>query len=99
MHVPGASITALLQKRCKTHKQPVTFRALHTQPKYSFAGLSRWVSRVLRRYLDTIPWIVRDARDAARRLRTRAFPRNMRWAKVDLKEFFMSGTAEELARD
>ncbi|CAK0879642.1 unnamed protein product [Prorocentrum cordatum] len=99
MYIKGASLTARLAKTCKTHKNPVTFRALHCSAQYSFAGLSKWVSGVLRRHLSDLPWLVRDAVDAARHLRGRHAAPGTRLAKIDIKDYFMSGSMDELIQD
>ncbi|CAK0832594.1 unnamed protein product [Prorocentrum cordatum] len=101
LKAPRHTYKAHLFKTCKTHKapEPISFRNVHAAGKYAFAGLSHWLGRRLREVIKRYPHVVRDSADAARKLMsTRLDPRD-HLCTMDVKEFFMSGTTEELVND
>ncbi|CAK0873709.1 unnamed protein product [Prorocentrum cordatum] len=99
MFTLGGSIRSCLLKTCKAHKSPVVFRNVHAAGKFVFAGLSHWASRRLRATLNELGHVVKDRRDAARRLMHRPMSQSEGFLTFDVKDFFMSGDAESLVED
>jgi hypothetical protein len=91
-----------LQITCKTHKSPgkVTFRNIHASAGWRFQGLSMWVAGELRKILTgrSSSHILKDSQDFVERLRTVKLRPNQLMVKVDVKDFFMSGTPSELTK-
>ena len=101
LRTPGASIRAKLVKTCKTHKPEgeITFRNIHGSSNYALAGLAHWVRKVLKEKLDEFPHLVRDSKEAVRKCMAVRTEPSDRICTADIREFFMSGTEEELIQD
>ena len=100
---PRASTISILKTTCKTHKPQtkISHRGIHATPQYSLFGLGAWVSMVLRKELAKPKYnhIVDSSRPFVESI-LKIKPRKEHFfAKVDVKDFYMSGTADELAKD
>ena len=85
----------LLVKSHKTDGQ-VTCRNLHKSMAFALTGLSRWLSAMLTEH-TVLPHNLRDSEHAREVWHNIHVPAGkVRLATLDLKEFFMSGTACEL---
>jgi hypothetical protein len=91
-----AKFHSVLELNCKTHKEPVTFRNLHASTMWRYGALSRFVSNVLQRDLNKHPHIIRDSRDLVNKLSSVKCSATMKFCKLDVDHFFMSGKAHEL---
>ena len=82
----------------KSHKSPVEFRNVHSSSQSVFAGLSCWLTCQLQPILNAEQHILRDCPEFVRRLRLVPHPEETdTMIRIDIKEFFMSGTAEQLS--
>ena len=91
-----------LQVTCKTHKDQgdVSLRPIHASCGYILAGPGKWLAIQIRKRLASLaPHLVRDSRDAAQRLNTTILAEPAKLGKLDLKDFFLSGSRAELVRD
>eukprot|EP00435_Cladocopium_sp_Y103_P039928 s1061_g10.t1 len=81
----------------KTHKPPgsVSFRNLHVGGPQPFGGLSTWLNVQLDRVLRRLPHVLSSTHDLASRLRGVEFDFPIAMARIDVKDFFMSGTCNE----
>ena len=96
------SITATLNVKVKSAKPAgeVVCRALHSIPVFSFEGIAKWTSQVIRRILDTeCSWLVRNSTEAAQKLRALRVDESDVFAKLDMKDFYHSGTPKQLEDD
>ena len=86
---------------CKTHKQPgkVGLRIIHSGARHPWRPIMRWVSEQLRVPLGSFNHILRDTADFLSKLSRMSFPRGTRIIKLDVRDFFMSGSHETLAAD
>ena len=98
LYIDGARIVSDLLKTCKTHKVPISFRAVHASARHMFSGLSRWVARTLRGRLDCLSHLCKDARHAAEDLAGLHIG-DSKLVALDIKDFFMSGDTNELVED
>ena len=99
---PGATIIATLQLKVKSHKEPgmVKCRPLHTVPQYQCEALARWMSQQIRAEMNKeCSCLYRDSIDVARQVQGTCVPAGTKLAKVDLSDFYLSGTADELIID
>ena len=60
---PNRKMEGQLCVLVKSHKEAgqVTFHAVHSPPRYLFAGMAAWVISILRSRLLALPHILRDA--------------------------------------
>ena len=81
----------------KTHKPPgsVSFRNLHVGGPQPFGGLSIWLNLQLDRVLRRLPHVLSSTHDLANRLREVEFDFPIAMARIDVKDFFMSGTCSD----
>jgi hypothetical protein len=54
-------LTAQIMLNCKSHKDPIEFRNIHSAPKSAFNGLSSYFDKKLGQKLKTLPHLVRDS--------------------------------------
>lgn len=85
----------------KTHKLSgdVKPRPLHKVGRFAFEGLGRWLSSLLAPKVQQLPHFCRDSLSVAGKLRNLVVPRSAKFIHVDLKNFFLSGFPEVLAKD
>jgi len=94
---------------CKTHKTDgdVSLRPLHKGINQCFEGLSRWFVWVLTPWIDKISsqsglWsgvLAKDSFHFRSLTHGQSFPEGGRMHTLDLKDFFLSGSAVEIAGD
>ena len=91
---------ATLKATIKTHKDPgeVVPRALHTAPSHPFASLMRLISDELDGRMRGECHLLKDTFDLKRKLSGFRLPVGHKLIKIDVKDFFMSGTAKELIK-
>ena len=82
----------------KSHKPAghVTFRNIHGGAFYPFAGLGAWLAHNLQKSLRMLPHILRNTSDLVTQLAKFQSSSSFVFVKVDIKDYFMSGTREEL---
>ena len=99
----GASNVSGLRANCKTHKPQggISHRGIHCTPKHNLVGLGLWVSACLRARLSTEPYsqIIADSRQFKKEIEKLTPTKTARFAKVDIKDYFMSGAMTELVED
>ena len=98
----GYAHVGKLQETIKTHKDPgkVTARALHAAANCCFEGLGRYVSFKIRAQLQEYAGcIMSDAPMVCARLRKLSVTATSRFLRIDVKDFFYSGTVEDVVRD
>eukprot|EP00973_Karenia_brevis_P034509 4759678-Karenia_brevis.AAC.1 len=95
------SLFSTLILTVKSHKNPgeVKTRNIHSSPKWKLAGLSVWVQSVLANALKPYTHLLRDAAALVGKLKGATAPEGAKLMNGDIKEYFMSGTAQELAED
>ena len=102
LYTAGASHSARLITTVKSTKGDglVTQRNVHASSRFAFAGAAYWVAGEIQERLDRLPHLLTSGRDFVNRLRQFVFPchATMTMIRIDLKEFFMSGRPEVLAR-
>ena len=102
LQVPGASPIARLKFNVKDHKPPgqVCTRPIHASTPYAYHGLASWLARELRNELLKFPHIVWDTAQAIDSIRkVNLLPPGSFLVKIDIKDFFLSGSPDELVRD
>ena len=95
-------LAATLHCKVKTHKPEgeIGLRALHASTPYIFEGLGKWASKTLRDELkEKAPNLLRDTADLMKRVSRLHVDESTRFLKVDVKEFFYSGTCSEIVSD
>merc|ERR1712032_1076535 len=94
---PDATMCCSLRTNCKTHKPngQICFRNLHINPAWMCDGLGRWVAGQLRCHMQGLPYLLRDASDLKRLLANVVAEPGDRLVKVDIKDFFMTGTRSD----
>jgi hypothetical protein len=82
----------------KSHKPPgaVSVRTIHRGIKPCWSGLSRWVVGILTPILSQLPWLVPDTQGARQLIKSARVKASDVLAAIDLKDFFLSGTATEV---
>jgi hypothetical protein len=86
-----------LKITCKDHKRPVQHRNLHSSVNNSFAGLSQFVRYHLAPHIRSKPHIVKNAEQLSNILRGKRIPFGSFLVRIDMKSFFLSGTADQLS--
>ena len=83
----------------KTHKGAgdVKLRALHASPDNMMKPGMRYVAHVLKPILKGLPHILRDSDHLIAMIRGRRFPNTSKIVQFDIKDFFMSGSHNDLA--
>lgn len=92
------SLVRVLNVTVKSHKPNglVTFRNIHGGLHYPFAGLGAWLAYRLRKGLAAHIHILRNTTDLVQQLKTFVSDVPIAFIKIDIKDYFMSGTREEL---
>ena len=96
------AMVATLQLRVKAHKEVgnVTCRAIHANPGSSFEAISRWlVAEIRGRMSELQSHIISNASAGLSRIRGMCFLEDDHMIKIDLKDFYYSGSADELIED
>ena len=92
---------SLLGYTIKTHKSAgeVVPRPLHKAIQPAFAGFSAWLVMKLKPILHSLCHVIQDSHEFKRRVHNAAFPAGSQMATVDVKDFYLSGSAAEVSRD
>ena len=78
----------------------VTARDIHASPAYSFASIAAWVRYTLQQNLEEhAPWLIKDSFGLKKRLMQLRSCNGEAYARMDIKDFFLSGSKEELIED
>ena len=93
----GASHAAVLKLLIKSHKVPVGLRNLHCASFSAFESLSSWVVMILDESLRQKRHLLTSSIDFVNRIRGAELGAEKTMIRVDVKHFFMSGTAQQLA--
>ena len=99
LSISGSSRLATLDITCKSHKPTVSFRPLHTAAGYAFKGLSMWLCKKVRAYFSDYQYLLSNSSSLTKDLRKLVAEPTFVIAKFDIKDFFLSGTPEQLIRD
>jgi hypothetical protein len=87
----------------KTHKPAgeVSFRPVHATPNYSMMGLAMWLVLILRKKMNDprFSFLLSDSLQFVRGISSMIPTGKSFFMKMDLKDFFMSGTSDELKND
>jgi len=87
----------------KTHKEPgdVALRVLHSGTGHPFALLQKHLASVLRKRSKHLAHICRSSAEIAEKLKALRIPirfrRLLRFCKLDVKDFYMCGSPEQLS--
>ena len=98
----GQTSTATLHLKVKATKANpnVSCRALHTLPNYELEGLSKWLAMEIRGVLSqSCSWLIKNSAEAADRLRSVRLNDKHWLVKIDVKDFFYSGSTQQLTED
>ena len=96
---PTKTIISKIDSTVKTHKPrgEVNCRILHKCVQHPMVGAMRWLSSLLRSSLNTLPHLVTDTPALIALLSSTRVPGNHKMYKINVKDFYMSGTHMELA--
>ena len=98
----GGTITAKLDLTLKTHKDAgkVVVRCIHGQSAYCFEGLARWfVSHIRPIIAANCPYLLTNSVQAKHALSSVTIDSDCFFAKVDVKDFYLSGDTRVLVED
>lgn len=100
LYIEDATFISTLKTTCKTHKPPgaVGFRNIHSSSGWKLQGLSLWLAQELKALLlrTGATHILKDSADFVEKLSRVPLHTSQEVAKVDVKDFFMSGSPDEL---
>jgi len=87
-----------LQVLCKSHKPAgeVSWRNLHCSSQSAFLGLSLWLVGQLQPIVDACPHVVGSVSDFVSSVQCAQLEENDVFVTFDVREFFMSGTPDQL---
>ena len=88
---------ANIMLNCKSHKDPVEFRNIHSAPKSAFNGLSSYLNIKFGRQLKQFPHLIKDSLHLVKELTQMECDGNEIFYQLDVKSFFMSGLSHELS--
>lgn len=94
-------LVAPLGMTVKSHKSlgKQTIRTIHRGIKPAYDGLSTWLVKVLEPVADSIGWSYKDSFAVKDALAQVTITLDCVLAKVDLKDFFLCGEAEDIAME
>lgn len=81
----------------KTHKQRVSLRILHSGTGHPFTALGHAIGVHLDSYLNSFNHLHRCTKTVLDQIRRKVFPQNICFCKLDIDDFYMSGTAGDLS--
>lgn len=102
LEVKNASVAARLITTVKTHKPPgdVRLRNVHGLSRYAFGGLGRYVHLKLEVLMKKhCPHLMRSTAEWVQAVKNLKLTKDTWMVRVDLKDFFMSGDAQTLAKN
>lgn len=81
----------------KSHKPPpLIWRNIHAASAPAVYGLSAWLVQQLKEVADNLPWLLCSTEEFVSDLCTLRIGSNAKLHRADVKEFFMSGSPEDL---
>ena len=98
----SGTTVAVLQCTVKTHKESgrVAMRPIHAMPSYLYQTAGKWLGLQLRQRLGKVArHLLRDSADLVERTRSIIVPATAKLCKVDLKDYFLSGSSGDLTKD
>ena len=98
-YYPDSRLFSTLHLTVKDHKDAgsVTCRPVHSTPRYKLSGLAAWIRSSITDKLDAAaPHLVRDSLDLRSRLEALRGLDRCHFLKVDIKDFYLKGTPEEI---
>ena len=97
MGCPRKDLPRKLSLTVKTHKPPgeISFRNLHVGGPQPFGGLSAWLNIQLDKVLKRLPHVMTSTHDLANKLQQVEIDFPIGLARIDVKDFFMSGTCTD----
>ena len=100
--VRGGRLCSSLVLLCKTHKGDgeVSFRNVHASNAYAFGGLSRWVTSQLRHMTAGFTQLLAVSKAFVDSIMSDPLiDENAYFVKIDIKDYYMSGTSDQLSED
>jgi len=98
--VQGSTFISKLQLNIKLSKNPIGIRPIHSMPAYSFAGVALWVRNIINEFLSQrASHLLRDCSELVSELKgvhPSDLKENAYFLHADVKDFFLSGTIQEL---
>ena len=96
----SADMPRKLSLTVKTYKPPgsISCRNLHVGGVQPFGGLSAWLASLLREALRPAKHILSSSKQLATYFSERVFPKPFGLLKLDVKDFFMSGSLKDFLR-
>ena len=84
-------IFSRLQVAIKSHKPwgKVTLRPIHSSVGSPLLPAYLWVAKMLRPHLASLPHLLKDSYEACSRIRNLRLPKNVRFYKADVADFFL----------
>lgn len=98
----NGKLCGVLKNTIKTHKAAgaVSLRPIHATSNWAFKGLAMWVTSRLRIRNLEIPHVVKSGQNFVQSIsKLVAMGNSTLFVKLDLKDFFLSGTPDQLVRD
>ena len=97
----GGTLVGKFVNTMKSHKDPgqVCMRPIHANAGWALAGVAKWVSHRLRRQLDVLVHLVKSSKFFVERISCVKPIGRVLFVKLDLKDYFLSGTPDELIHD
>ena len=77
----------------------MTFRNIHATPVYRHAGVAKWTDRKCREALAGCRHLARDSTDVLKMFGERTATAQHYFAKLEVKDFYMSGDLQSLVND
>ena len=89
-----SNVCASLQHTVKTHKPAgsVVLRPIHAFGSNPMCPGMRWLKGNLRPVLERLPHLLKNSQDLMDKLRSFRLPRDVRFLKLDVKDFFLTGS-------
>eukprot|EP00973_Karenia_brevis_P076955 10686507-Karenia_brevis.AAC.1 len=81
----------------KTHKPKVSLRILHSGTGHPFTALGHAIGAHLDSYLNGFSHLHRCTKTVLDQIKQKVFPQNICFCKLDIDDFYMSGTAGDLS--
>ena len=87
-------MVASLSVTCKTHKPngKVELRPIHSSCSHPCQPGMRWMNHLLKAKLDELPHLLQNAESLMAQLRSVSFPLGIRCLKLDIKDFYLTGS-------
>ena len=98
MMLPKQRFAATMNVTVKTHKEPgaVVVRPIHSYPVNHMAPGMRWLASKLSPCLSRVPHLLKDSSDLMAKLKSFKVPEGTRCLKLDVKDFYLTGSHDYL---